>query len=66
MIAPAIDSDALALRLDRLPSRLRDALTRELDILGRSLRDRFGEEHPCRSASTPAPTPSPRRSRPQI
>jgi len=46
MIAPAIDSDALALRLDRLPSRLRDALTRELDILGRSLRDRFGGRTP--------------------
>jgi hypothetical protein len=42
MIAPAIDSGALAAHLDRLPSRLRDALTRDLDILGRSLRDRFG------------------------
>jgi hypothetical protein len=46
MIAPAIDSDVLATRLDRLPSRLRDALTRELDRLGRSLRDRFGGRTP--------------------
>jgi hypothetical protein len=42
MIAAALDTDALALRLDRLPSRLRDSLTRELDRLGQSLRDRFG------------------------
>jgi hypothetical protein len=42
MIAAALDTDALALRLDRLPSRLRDALTPELDRLGRSLRDRVG------------------------
>jgi hypothetical protein len=42
MIAPSLDTDALATRLDRLPSRLREALTRELDRLGQSLRDRFG------------------------
>ena len=42
MIAPSVDDRDLAARLDRLPSRLRDALARELDVLGRSLRDRLG------------------------
>jgi hypothetical protein len=42
MIAPSLEDDALATRLDRLPPRLRDALTRELDRLGQSLRGRLG------------------------
>src|SRR5690349_11144195 len=38
MIAPSIDSAALATRLDHLPARLHDALAREL---ADALRDRF-------------------------
>ena len=36
MISPAIDAAALAARLDRLPTRLRDALARGFDRLIRS------------------------------
>jgi hypothetical protein len=42
MIAPSLDTGALATHLDRLPSRLRDSLSRELDRLGQSLCDRLG------------------------
>jgi hypothetical protein len=36
VISPSIDADDLAARLDRLPTRLRDALAREFDRLIRS------------------------------
>jgi len=38
VISPSIDADALAARLDRLPTRLRDALARELDRIARNRR----------------------------
>jgi len=38
VIAPAFDTGDLAMRLDRLPQRLRDSLSRALDRLGQQMR----------------------------